>query len=338
MPARRQRPPAQTGYRTYGRRRRRARWRRAGLIAAIASAAVAVWWVTGVVGGGGVGSVADAGPNRKALDPSAFSAGACVAFAPTAGNRHLTVFLDAGHGGIDPGAIGETSSGMTISEADETLPVELDAAQLLRAQGFRVVVSRTTDSSVVRLTGGDVIGGELSLLGAHNDVAARDICANLADANALVGIYFDSGASTENAGSLTTYDPDRPFSGENLRLATLVQNDVLAAMNAKGWDIPNAGVVSDSSVGSIVATGSSGAVATGAADYTHVLLLGPAMAGYFSTPSLMPGALIEPLFITDPFEGSIAASAVGQATIARGLATAIEQYFAPPGHRTRTST
>ena len=44
----------------------------------------------------------------------------------------------------------------------------------------------------------------------------------------------------------------------------------------------------------------------------------------------MPGALIEPLFITDPFEGTIAASVSGQETIARGLAQAIEQYFAPP--------
>jgi N-acetylmuramoyl-L-alanine amidase len=43
----------------------------------------------------------------------------------------------------------------------------------------------------------------------------------------------------------------------------------------------------------------------------------------------MPGAVIEPLFITDPFEGSIAASRRGQSVIADGLARAIEQYFAP---------
>ena len=38
-----------------------------------------------------------------ALDPVQFSTGSCVALAPTKGNRHLTVFLDAGHGGPDPG-------------------------------------------------------------------------------------------------------------------------------------------------------------------------------------------------------------------------------------------
>jgi N-acetylmuramoyl-L-alanine amidase len=38
--------------------------------------------------------------------------------------------------------------------------------------------------------------------------------------------------------------------------------------------------------------------------------------------------VVEPLFITDPFEGSIAASANGQQVIAAGLAQAVNQYFA----------
>ena len=41
----------------------------------------------------------------------------------------------------------------------------------------------------------------------------------------------------------------------------------------------------------------------------------------------MPGVVTEPLFITDPFEGSIADSAVGQQMIAQGIATAIEQFL-----------
>jgi len=63
--------------------------------------------------------------------------------------------------------------------------------------------------------------------------------------------------------------------------------------------------------------------------YGHLVLLGPAKPGYLPTPSHMPGALVEPLFITDPFEGSIASSAHGQRVIAGGLARAIGQYFAP---------
>jgi N-acetylmuramoyl-L-alanine amidase len=167
---------------------------------------------------------------------------------------------------------------------------------------------------------GDVSDGLFTVQGDHRDVAARDICANLAKADLLIGIYFDAGTSSLNAGSVTGYDADRPFAAQNLRLATLVQTDVLAAMNAEGWAIPDEGVVADDSLGGP-------ALSDQAAAYGHLLLLGPADPGYFSTPSEMPGALIEPLFITDPFEGSLAANPLGQSVIARGLANAIEQYF-----------
>jgi N-acetylmuramoyl-L-alanine amidase len=258
----------------------------------------------------------------RAVDAGDFEPGACVEFAPTSGDRHLTVFLDAGHGGIDPGGVGETETGQTIYEADETLPVELDTAKLLEAKGFTVVVSRTGATTVSRPQTDDVSGGLFTAQGVHDDVAARDVCANMAKADVLVGIYFDAGGSSYNAGAVTGYDTARPFSAQNLELATLVQNDVLWAMNAQGWGIPNLGVADDSELGGPALT-------TSAADYGHLLLLGPADPGWFSTPSQMPGALIEPLFITDPYEGSIAASPSGQAVIADGLARAVEQYFTP---------
>jgi N-acetylmuramoyl-L-alanine amidase len=291
---------------------------------------------TGVVicscgaGSPGVRSAPPSPPTETQLDPSTFAAGACEAFEPTKGDRHETVFLDAGHGGIDPGGVGTTEAGNTIYEADETLPVELDAMALLRAKGFRVVASRTKDSTVVRLSAADESGGVLTLQGSHDDVVARDECANDANARALVGIYFDAGSSAQNAGSLTAYDAARPFAAENLTLATLVQSDVLDAMNAQGWAIPNDGVQPDTTLGSYVGDPSAGGIAGEAASYDHLLLLGPASAGYFSTPSQMPGAVIEPLYITDPFEGTIADSSQGQMVIARGIATAIEKFLAPP--------
>ena len=280
-------------------------------------------------------------PAESALNPSTFASGACVAFAPTKGDRHETVFLDAGHGGIDPGGVGTTQSGATIYEADETLPVELDAMALLRAKGFRVVVSRTKSTTVVRLKAADESGGVLTLQGSHDDVVARDICANDAEARALVGIYFDAGGSPQNAGSLTAYDAARPFAAANLTLATLVQNDVLAGMNAQGWGIPNDGVLPDTTLGSYVGDPSSGGIAGEAASYNHLLLLGPALSGYFSNPSDMPGAVIEPLYLTDPFEGSIASSKQGQMVIARGIAEAVERFLTPKsvtGMATTTTT
>jgi N-acetylmuramoyl-L-alanine amidase len=261
------------------------------------------------------------------LDAPEFSPGACTAFDPTAGNNGKTVFLDAGHGGIDPGGVGTTQSGQTVEESSVNLAVELDAMALLRAHGYRVVVSRTSDSSVVRLSASDVDGNLLTAEGAHEDVAARDVCANLAGADALVGIYMDASSTSDTAGSVTLYDQDRPFAVQNQRLATLLQTDVLAAMNAQDWQIPNDGALPDSGFGSSVGDPEQGGLAAEAAAYDHLMLIGPASSGYFTTPSNMPGAVIEPLYLTDPFEGSIAANASDQQVIAQGIAHAVESYL-----------
>ena len=254
----------------------------------------------------------------RAIDPELFSPGACMEYPPTQGDRDQSVFLDAGHGGLDPGGVGSTEAGATVRESTVNLAIELDVMGILRARGYTVVVSRTQDTTVTRLTPSDVDGSLLTVQGVFNDVTARDVCANMAGANVLVGIYMNSGEPW-NAGSLTGYDQDRPFSAGNRRLATLLQDDVLGAMNAQGWNIPGDGVQPDTGLGS--------ALTAAAEAYGHLLLLGPAKAGYYETPSQMPGALIEPLFVTDPFEASIAASAHGQQVIASALAKAIEQYF-----------
>lgn len=261
--------------------------------------------------------VAPAGP--QAIDSALFNQGSCTAFPATARSRGKTVFLDAGHGGLDPGGVGKTESGATVKESTVNLAIELDAMSRLRAQGYRVVVSRTKDTTVARPRRGDVKGGLFTVPGAHNEVAARDVCANEAKADVLVGIYMDSG-TPQNAGCVTGYDQVRPFSGENLRLAGQLQDGVLGAMNAQGWEIPNEGVQPDTGLGS--------AISAKAKSYGHLLLLGPAKSGFFDTPSQMPGALIEPLFVTDPFEASIAASPHGQQVIARAMANSIERYFA----------
>jgi N-acetylmuramoyl-L-alanine amidase len=253
-----------------------------------------------------------------------FAAGACVAFPPTGADRHQTVFLDAGHGGPDPGAIGLTQGGRAVDEAGLTLSTALAAVPVLQGRGYRVVMSRTGNSAVGVMGAGDLLSGTFTGQGALKDLTARAACANLARAASLVSIHFNAGGSPANAGMLTLYDEVRPFSARSLRLASLLHSEILAAMNGRGWGIPDSGVRND---------GSAGGPAIDAADraYGRLVLLGPAAEGYLATPSEMPGAVVEPLFITDPFEASIAAGETGQQAIAGGIARAVDTFLGAGG-------
>lgn len=250
--------------------------------------------------------------------PSRFEPRSCVLFTPTDGNRHLRVFIDAGHGGIDPGGTGRTNSGQTVSEAPLNLLVAKDAAALLRRRGFSVVLSRSSSNPVARPEPGDFSGGGYTVPGERRELVARNLCADLSHANVVLGIDEDAAAGTSAVGSVTLYDAQRPYHAANLRLAQLVQRDVLASLSADGTAVPDLGVHNDVGYGDLAAAG--------AQAYGHLTLLGPAKRGYLSTPTLVPAALIEPLFLTNPPEASLADSAGGQEAIARGLADAAEQF------------
>jgi N-acetylmuramoyl-L-alanine amidase len=233
----------------------------------------------------------------------------------------VTVFIDPGHGGPDPGALGSTSNGAALQEKTATLAVAMDTLPLLRQAGFHVALARIEDGPVARLTSGSLSGGVYTIQGEHADIAARVDCANAAGAALLLSIHFNSYDDPSVGGIETVYDDVRPFSADNLRFARLVQSSVLAEFTRKGWSVPSRDVVTDSAVGTPALT------PQGAA-YGHLLELGPAQPGWFDHPSQMPGALCEPLFLTDPNEADLAALPAGRQALARAFAHSIESFFA----------
>ena len=240
--------------------------------------------------------------------------GACMSFAPVGAGTPKTVFLDPGHGGLDPGVVG-FAGGRHVLEKDVTLAVGTRLAALLEGDGYRVVMSRTKDSSVTRLSPGDSVTGAMTASADHRDLVTRAACANAASASVLLSIHFNAFDDPSVSGAETFYDAARPFAAENKRLAVDLQDAVVSAVGNT-----DRGVWTDDQVvgPALTASGS---------EYGHLILLGPTETGYVDNPSRMPGALVEPLFLTNDVEARFAASTSGQQRIAEALKSGLEKYL-----------
>lgn len=240
--------------------------------------------------------------------------GACVSYPALRGNFNKTVFLDPGHGGLDPGVVGVVG-GQQVLEKDATLGVTTRLTALLRADGYRVVMARTKDSLVTKLSDSDSVTGALRASGVHRDLVARTACANAAKASVLISIHFDGFDDPSVGGSETFYDAARPFAAENKRLAIDLQSALVA-----GLATADRGVWTDDQLAAPTLTSSGSA-------YGHLIELGPLSPGWVDKPSEMPGSLVEPLFLTNPAEAKVASDESGQLRIAQALQAGLHRYF-----------
>jgi N-acetylmuramoyl-L-alanine amidase len=243
---------------------------------------------------------------------------ACMSFAPTHGHLDRTVYIDAGHGGLDPGVVGTTASGRTVLEKDATLAVALRLASLLRGDGYGVVMARTKDTTVLKLSAADSYYGAITSSAERRDLAARAACANAAGANVLVSIHFDGYSDPSVGGTETFYDAARSFATTNRRLATDLQAALVARLAAA-----DRGVWTDDQLAAPTLTGSG-------ESYNHLIELGPLSQGWVDNPSLMPGVLVEPLFVTNPAEALIASDPAGQQKIAEALESGVLRFITGP--------
>ena len=242
-------------------------------------------------------------------------AGACMTLPPTHSGSGQTVFLDPGHGGLDPGVVAG-SGARQVLEKDATLAVASRLSDLLRADGYRVAMARTQDTTVIKLTGTDSVMGSLVASAVHRDLAARAACANATSAAVLLSIHFDAFSDPSVGGTETFYDPARTFAEANRRLATAVQAALVAALGTA-----DRGVWTDDQIAAPTLT-SSGST------YGHLIELGPKASGWVDEPSQMPGALAEPLFLTNPREARLASDPAGQQQIATALEGGLVKFLA----------
>jgi N-acetylmuramoyl-L-alanine amidase len=286
------------------------------LLVSLAFGAVRLFASTGVMVATAVKLDASPAPATVAnhvLLPN-LESGACMSLAPTHPGSGQTVFIDPGHGGLDPGVVGGTSAHQVL-EKDVALAVASRLSDLLRSAGFRVVMARTQDTTVIKLSSSDSVYGSLTASAEHRDLATRAACANAAGAAALISIHFDAFADPSVDGTETFYDPARTFAAANRKLATDVQSALVAALGTS-----DRGVWTDDQLAAPTLTSSG-------SSYNHLIELGPMSAGWVDAPSTMAGALVEPLFLTNPAEAGVAADPSGQQAIAVALESGLVKFL-----------
>jgi N-acetylmuramoyl-L-alanine amidase len=185
-------------------------------------------------------------------------------------------------------------------------------------------MSRVGDSTVASFGAANLHQGLLSPGAAQREIEARNLCANAAHADVLVGLHMNSFIDPSASGAETIYCPGRPFAVRNRRLADLIQRATVAAMRRSGMATVDRGVLPDRDAGGAPFTPQT-------ANYHHLIQLGPAEPPWLPYPSQMPGVVVEPAFLSNPGEASFVLSARGQEVLARAVVEALYSYFRRPG-------
>lgn len=244
------------------------------------------------------------------------SPGACRALGPTGASRGRTVFVDPGHGGPDPGVVGRTAAGEPIRESDVALAVAADLAGDLRADGYGVVLSRSGDTSVLRFPASDLENGLMSAGQVREDLQARVRCANRSGAAALLSIHFNGYSDSSVRGAQTIYDAARPFADRSRQLAQSLQSALVSRAG-----LADRGLETDDQLQAPVLSDQAGS-------YGHLVLLGPPRPGWLDQGTAMPGAVVEPLFLTSPADAGLVSTAAGQRRLAAALDAGLRSYLA----------
>jgi N-acetylmuramoyl-L-alanine amidase len=243
------------------------------------------------------------------------------------------ICLDPGHGGSDRGYTRAADAlAPAMEEAAYNLDVALDLRDRLRRLGFAVAMTRTADLDV-NSAGADVNGdGQTyaNLIATDpvkaqrarqiDELQARINVCNLAKADLLISIHLNGFTDSKVGGYETWFSSARPFVANNRRIAQLVFDQLGQQMRAAGYNA-RARRVNDDADANVIASGDV---------FDRYIITGPAEPGKI-TPSVMPGAIIESLFISNDQDAAFLATAAGQDAIATALQEAIRAYFSGAG-------
>lgn len=259
--------------------------------------------------------------------------------APTPQDEQLvdaeyTVCIDAGHGGWDTGRVREANSrAPAIVEKEINLGMAWMMKDRLEARGIGVVMTRPSGLAV-NVFNEDVNGDGQTLqdsqqAGDRDELQARINVCNGAGADLLVSLHLNGFDDPAARGYEVIYTPApfRDFGGRNADLSTFLYREIGAAYEEVGFETTPRGILPDTDLDAEMhAYGSE----------RHLVMTGPGVQNtdYTIEPSQMPGAVIEPVFITNDDDASFIALPENQGLLVeayvRGIVTYFEQYPEAP--------
>jgi N-acetylmuramoyl-L-alanine amidase len=134
-----------------------------------------------------------------------------MTFKFTSGLADKVIVIDPGHGGSDPGAIGQGG----LQEKTVNLAVALQTKVLLQKAGAKVLMTRETDRDVYGPDASDV-----------EELKSRTTIANLQKADVFISIHSNSSANREVSGTSTYFYRKTAYDG---LLAQTIQQSLLQA-------------------------------------------------------------------------------------------------------------
>ncbi len=233
---------------------------------------------------------------------------------PRAARRRKVIVIDPGHGGIDSGTIGVTG----LEEKNVVLAVGLKLAKILRARGYKVFMTRTTDVFV--------------------PLYQRAPFAMRHHADLMISLHANSNPDPRIDGASIYTLSEK---GSNKEAAALARKENRSDIVA-GIDLPK----DDSSVASILIDLAQRNTMNQSISFAHTALHQLAKVTDILHPDpvrsanfvvlrspVVPSVLIEMGYLSNPYDCHQMATSVWRNRVAKAIADAVDRHFArPPGN------
>ena len=228
---------------------------------------------------------------------------------PKAAQRRKVIVIDPGHGGIDSGTIGVTG----LEEKNVVLAVGLKLAKILRARGYKVFMTRTTDVFV--------------------PLYQRAPFAMRHHADLMISLHANSNPDPAIAGASIYTLSEK---GSNKEAGALARKENRSDIVA-GIDLPK----DDSSVASILIDLAQRNTMNQSISFAHTALHQLAKVTDILHPDpdrsanfvvlrspVVPSVLIEMGYLSNPYDCHQMATSVWRYRVAKAIADAVDRHFA----------